>query len=165
MQKKICLLGAFAVGKTSLVSRFVKGLFSEKYLTTIGVKIDKKSLSVIGTAVDLIIWDLAGEDAFQKVKPSYLQGSAGYILVADMTRKATLDRAIQIRKDIEPTVGDIPFMLFLNKADLQDEYDIQTQIPAKLRQEGWEIIETSAKSGTGVERGFISLTRKILEQT
>ena len=163
MQKKVCLLGAFAVGKTSLVSRFVKGLFSDKYLTTIGVKIDKKTLSVVGREINLIIWDLAGEDAFQKISTSYLQGSSGYFLVADMTRKATLDRAIRIHEDIHPTVGDIPFILFLNKTDLVEEFEIPAARIEALEKDGWQIVRCSAKTGSGVERGFISLTRKMME--
>ena len=62
LQKKICMLGGFSVGKTSLVRRFVKSIFSETYLTTVGVKIDKKSVALPDKTVDLILWDLAGED-------------------------------------------------------------------------------------------------------
>ena len=86
IQKKICMLGAFAVGKTSLVQRFVKSLFSDRYLTTVGVKIDKKIVTVGDTEVSLVLWDLAGEDEFQSVQTSYLRGASGYLLVIDGTR-------------------------------------------------------------------------------
>ncbi|MFN6951418.1 MAG: Rab family GTPase, partial [Albidovulum sp.] len=85
IQKKICLLGAFAVGKTSLVARFVRSTFSDKYLTTVGVKIDRKDLDLPGTPVTLMLWDLAGEDEFNTVQMSYLRGSAGLLIVADGT--------------------------------------------------------------------------------
>ncbi len=75
LRKKVCLLGAFAVGKTSLVSRFVKGIYSDKYLTTVGVKVDQKSIAIGDTDLSLAVWDLAGEDEFQKVKVSYLIGA------------------------------------------------------------------------------------------
>ena len=88
IQKKICLLGGFGVGKTSLVSRFVHSIFSDKYLTTVGVKIDKKRVDLGSQQVDLVIWDIYGEDDFQKVRMSYLRGASGYLLVADGTRRS-----------------------------------------------------------------------------
>jgi len=66
IQKKICMLGSFSVGKTSLVSRFVSTVFSDKYLTTVGVKIDKKALTVGGEDVTLMLWDIYGEDDFRR---------------------------------------------------------------------------------------------------
>ena len=80
IQKKICLLGGFGVGKTSLVAQFVHSLFSDKYLTTIGVKIEKKSVPVDETQVELVIWDIYGHDDFQKLRTSYLRGASGYLL-------------------------------------------------------------------------------------
>ncbi len=77
ISKKVCLLGGFAVGKTSLVARFVHGVFSEKYLTTIGVKIDKRSMTVDDDELDLVIWDIYGEDDYQRVRMSYLRGASG----------------------------------------------------------------------------------------
>ena len=68
IKKKICMLGAFSVGKTSLVKQFVDSIFSEKYQTTIGVKIDKKTLVAKGFEVNLILWDLPGEDDFQSIQ-------------------------------------------------------------------------------------------------
>ena len=87
IQKKICMLGAFSVGKTSLVKRYVASVFSETYLTTVGVKIDKKTVDLAGRVVNLILWDLAGEDDIASLRMSYLRGSAGYVLVADGTRR------------------------------------------------------------------------------
>src|ERR1044071_1650162 len=100
------MIGAFAVGKTSLVARFVKSIFSEKYLTTVGVKIDKKSLSVGDQEMTLILWDLAGEDEFMQVRMSYLRGSAGYFLVADGTRRATPDKTIEVQQRAGKEKGD-----------------------------------------------------------
>lgn len=97
ISRKICMLGAYAVGKTSLVRKFVHGVFSEKYLTTIGAKIDKKELVVDGTELTLVLWDLAGEDGFEKVRLSYLRGSSGYLLVVDGTREASLQTAICVQ--------------------------------------------------------------------
>jgi small GTP-binding protein len=82
LQKKICMIGAFSVGKTSLVKRYVQSVFSETYLTTVGVKIDKKTVDVSGRTVNLILWDVAGEDDIGSLRMSYLRGAAGYVLVA-----------------------------------------------------------------------------------
>jgi len=73
ISQKICLLGAPAVGKTSLARRFVFSTFSDKYHSTIGVKIDKKSIVVDDMDVNLIIWDVQGEDRYQKVLGAYLE--------------------------------------------------------------------------------------------
>ena len=94
IQKKICMLGGYAVGKTSLVSRYVSSMFSEKYMTTIGVKIDKKGVDTEKDRVELVIWDIYGQDDFQKVRMSYLRGASGYLLVLDGTRGGTLVRHI-----------------------------------------------------------------------
>jgi small GTP-binding protein len=99
IQKKVCMIGSFAVGKTSLVARFVKSIFSEKYLTTVGAKIDKKMVRLGNQELTLILWDLHGDDEFQKVRTSYLQGSASYLLVADGTRRVTLDKALRLQKE------------------------------------------------------------------
>src|SRR5688572_18423339 len=117
IQKKVCMLGATGVGKTSLVSRFVTSLFSDKYLTTIGVKVDKKTLTVDGTDVTLLLWDIYGQDEFQTVRTSYLRGASGYLLVADGTRQLTLDTARELQKTAQGVIGAVPFILVLNKMD------------------------------------------------
>ncbi|HNJ40987.1 MAG TPA: Rab family GTPase, partial [Acidobacteriota bacterium] len=124
IQKKVCLLGAYAVGKTSLVARFVKSIFSEKYHTTVGVKIDKKTIQIDQQTLSCILWDLHGEDEFQKVRMSYLRGSSGYLLVVDGTRRTTLQTAIELQRTVEEAVGKVPFILVLNKSDLIYEWEL-----------------------------------------
>jgi small GTP-binding protein len=161
LQKKICMLGAFGVGKTSLVRRFVDTIFSDNYLTTVGVKLDKKSVTVGGNVVNLILWDIAGEDDAVAVRTTYLRGSAGYLLVVDSTRPATLAvaRAIQSRADAE--IGKVPFILLLNKCDLVEEWAIPDSELEALTALGWTIRRTSAKTGTSVEGVF----QEIADQT
>jgi small GTP-binding protein len=156
IQKKICLLGAFGVGKTSLVSQFVHSLFSDKYLTTLGVKIEKKSVDLGSQQVDLILWDMHGEDDFQNVNVSYLRGAAGYLLVVDGTRRATVQTAISLHEVAERAVGPVPFRLLLNKADLVNNWEVDENILARL---GWPVLQTSAKTGAGVEQAFEDLAR------
>jgi small GTP-binding protein len=162
MQKKICLLGGFAVGKTSLVSRFVHSIFSDKYLTTVGVKIEKKTVDLEGREIDLVIWDIYGEDDFQKVRTSYLRGAAGYLLVVDGTRRATLDTALALQTAAEQTIGRVPFVLIVNKADLADRWEIDDAVLQPYARRGWPILTTSAKTGDHVEAAFADLARAML---
>ena len=163
VQKKICMLGAYAVGKTSLVARFVHSIFSDKYLTTVGVKIDKKVVQLDGQEVTLILWDLAGEDEYQQVRMTYLRGSAGYLLVADGTRRATFEKALELQKRAESEIGKVPFaLLVLNKSDLADEWELSEDEIASLEREGWSVIRTSAKTGAGVEEAFLQLAGKMM---
>lgn len=156
------MLGAFAVGKTSLVARFVKSIFSEKYLTTVGVKIDKKSLKVGDQEMTLILWDLAGEDEFLQLRTSYLRGSHGYFLIADGTRRATLDKAVELQQRTENEIGRVPFILLINKSDLKSEWDIPDSEIAALTATGWIVFETSAKTGANVEEVFQLIGEKMI---
>ena len=162
IQKKICMLGATGVGKTSLVARYVLSAFSDKYLTTIGVKVDKKTVAVDGTEVTLLLWDIYGQDEFQTVRTSYLKGASGYLVVADGTRQLTLDTARELQKTAEGVVGRVPFILVLNKSDLAGEWRLDDKALFKMANEGWTIIRTSAKTGDGVEDAFLKLARKVV---
>ncbi len=163
IQKKVCLLGTSGVGKTSLVAQFVHSMFSEKYLTTVGVKIDKKTLQVEGKDVTLMIWDLAGDDDFQRLQASYLRGTSGYLLVADGTRRVTLDLALELQKRVATSLGDAPFILALNKADLAPQWEVDEAQVAALQATNFKIIKTSAKEGAGVEEAFAYLARRMTE--
>lgn len=162
LHKKVCMLGSFAVGKTSLILRFVESIFSDRYLTTVGVKIDKRVISVDGQDVTLVLWDLYGEDEFQKLRMSYLRGASGYLLVADGTRPASLEKAIAIKEEAEKTFGVTPFVMVLNKCDLIQDWEITEEREAELTGRAWKIVRTSAKTGEGVESAFQSLIKAML---
>lgn len=161
LQKKICMIGAFSVGKTSLVKRYVESVFSETYLTTVGVKIDKKTVQLSGRAVNLILWDVAGEDDIQSLRMSYLRGAAGYVLVADGTRPATLGVALSLRERVQAEHGPLPFVLLLNKHDLMDLWEIGDTMMTDLRESGWWVRPTSARTGEGVEEAFQHLAARL----
>ena len=162
LQKKICMLGAYAVGKTSLVSRFVRSIFSDKYQTTVGVKIDKKTVRLGDQEVSLILWDLVGEDDFIQVRTSYLRGAAGYLLVADGMRRATLDKAVELQHRAQKEIGKLPFILIVNKLDLIDDWEIKETDIEPLSTTGWHVVATSAKTGVGVQETFLALGQKTL---
>ena len=164
ISKKVCMLGGFAVGKTSLVSRFVRSIFSEKYMTTVGVKIDKKTVPVPGNEVDLVLWDIYGEDDFQKMRTSYLRGANGYLLVVDRTRRSTLDVARDLHRLAVETAGPVPFLVLVNKADLADQAELGTEEINAVGRDGWTVIETSAKTGLGVEEAFTRLAVAMLSR-
>jgi small GTP-binding protein len=162
IQKKICMLGYFGVGKTSLVSRFVKSIFSDKYLTTVGVKIDKKIVKIGEQEVNLMLWDIQGEDEFQKVQTSYLRGASGYFLIVDGTRKHTLEKALDLRDKAEKAIGKVPFILIFNKMDLTEEWEFDDASIDELSKKGYIVFLTSAKTGKGVEEAFTTLSTKML---
>ncbi len=162
LQKKICMLGSFSVGKTSLVRRFVESLFDERYQTTIGVKVDKKVVQVDGQEITLVLWDIHGEDVFQKMRMTYLRGMSGYLLVVDPTRRATLEEALGLKARVEEALGRIPQILLLNKCDLIADWEIDLDRIGKFETAGQPIIRTSAKTGEGVEEAFSRLAEAML---
>ncbi len=159
IQKKVCMLGATAVGKTSLVRQFVESIFSEKYHSTIGVKVDKKVVRLDNREVTMMLWDLQGEDDKFEIRPSFLRGASGYILVVDLTRAETLETAKRIQLMIEDEVGQVPFQILFNKNDLKDEFEIDDSWMNEFA--GEKVLRTSAKTGEGVEDAFIGLAKKI----
>lgn len=162
VQKKICMLGSFAVGKTSLVRRFVESIYSDVYQTTVGVKVDKKNVQVNGTEVSLVLWDIYGEDDYQKMRWTYLRGASGYLLVADGTRKATLEKAFQLEQRAREEVGAIPFVLVMNKCDLLQDWEVDAALESQIAAKKWDMLRSSAKSGEGVEEAFALLAQKML---
>ncbi len=163
IQKKICMLGTFAVGKTSLVRRFIESIYTDKYHTTVGVKIDKKVVSPGGREMMLMLWDIQGEEKAHDLRKSYLRGASGYLLVADGTRRDTLYTALTIQTRTQDTVGLVPFIILLNKSDLTEQWEIEDRELVALAQKGWRVIKTSAKTGVGVEDAFLSLAEYMLE--
>ena len=161
LQKKVCMLGGSGVGKTSLVARFVSSMFSDKYLTTVGVKVDKKTVPIDSGEMTLMLWDIYGQDEFQTVRDSYLRGATGYLLVADGTRYSTLDTAVALQKRAESVIGRVPFLLLLNKRDLDREWQVDEETLVTLVEQGWRVVKTSAKTGDGVEDAFTTLAREM----
>jgi len=156
LQKKICMIGDFSVGKTSLVARFVRQTFSDKYLTTVGVKIDTKLLTLPnGNQIKFILWDIAGSESLTTTTASYLRGSAGFLLVVDGTRRPTWDSALKLRQAVEKQIGNKPFVILLNKADLKEQWEINDELIGE--KQDWKILATSAKNGMNVEQAFLEL--------
>jgi small GTP-binding protein len=162
LTKKICMLGSFSVGKSSLMRRFVSTIFDDRYLTTIGVKIEKKVVQAGGQEVSLVIWDIHGDDMYQRVPMNYLRGMFGYLLVVDGTRRQTLIDALSLAETVTKEIGRVPALLVLNKSDLMDQWEIDDGQQAKLVKDGWIVLKTSAKTGEGVEKAYMQLAEAMV---
>ncbi|MDX2194359.1 MAG: Rab family GTPase [Gemmatimonadales bacterium] len=162
IQKKVCMVGVFGTGKTSLVQRFIHSRFSEKYHSTVGVKIDRKAMTVAGQEVNLVLWDLAGRDEHQDISGSYLRGAHAAFFVVDGTRRETLTQLPDLRRIVREHAGDVPAVVALNKADLVDQWALTHDDEALLRADGVHVLRTSAKAGENVEAAFTHLGWAVL---
>lgn len=157
------MLGSFAVGKTSLVKRFVESVFGEKYKTTIGVQISKKIVRVENDDIQLLIWDIEGVDEFIELKTRYLKGASGCILVVDGTRPKTAKTVDELYEFMAKELDDCPFSLLLNKHDLIEQWQIDDMQIKQWEAKGWQPICTSAKTGENVDKVFEQLARQIMQ--
>jgi small GTP-binding protein len=156
------MIGACAVGKTALVERYVSSIFSNRYLSTVGVKISRKECRVDEQDVNLVLWDMEGKDEYNEINAFYLRGAMGFFLVADGTRKDTLNTALHIRLLALDVAGAIPHYLLINKADLHPDWQVTKEDITHFEQQGLHVLQTSAKTGEGVEEAFISLASLML---
>lgn len=161
ISKKVAMLGLWGVGKTSLVRRFVSSFFDEKYLSTLGVKVDKKIVEVAGQDVKMMLWDIAGAENHFSVPIHYVKGSAGYLMVMDGTRKESFEAGIDLIGLVKEKIGDLPFVVVVNKCDL--EWAItETEITQALAPFGTSWLKSSAKTGENVEHAFHQLAEIII---
>jgi len=158
--RKICMLGDFGVGKTSLVARFVRNTFSEKYLTTVGVKVDSRHVALDDANVKLVVWDIAGKSALDALNLNYLRGATGLVLVADGTREASLRTALNLLMQARDVLADPVVVLVVNKLDLVERWQVAPATVAELRRT-LPVFETSAQTGDGVEAAFAELARRL----
>ncbi len=170
LSKKVCLLGDFAVGKTSLVRRFVYDLFEDKYLSTIGVKVSRKVVAVPKDdtmhELTIMLWDLADSKEFDSVRVSYLRGTAGAVAVCDITRLSTIDGLYKYSRDLRAINPAAHLILAVNKADLTDQWAMtDAQIEAVALDIKAPIYLTSAKTGENVDEVFRHLGRMLVTKS
>ena len=171
MKAKVCLVGEAAVGKTSMVRRFVLDEFDDRYVTTLGAKVSKKELAIDvppedrRIQLDMTVWDIMGEKGFRELlKDAYFQGARGILAVCDITRYSTLKELDDWVTSIFKVVGEIPVVYAVNKNDLRDEVMIlygekEITQAAKAFDAPW--MHTSAKTGENVEAAFRALGERI----
>lgn len=160
--QKVCLVGVFATGKTCLVRRFVHAAFSDRYLSTVGVKVDRKPLTIDGVDLNLLLWDLEGRDHDRDISPSYLGGAHGVIYVADGTRADTVRQLGELAAVVRAAAGDVPSVVAVNKADLTDQWVVGPEDLDRLAGTSQVVRPTSAKTGEGVNELFEALGRALL---
>lgn len=159
ISKKVILTGSFGVGKTSLFNQFIHQQFSDKYLTTIGVKVNKKELEIEGEKLSLLLWDIAGEVAQDKVPASYFLGAGGIIYVVDLSRPMTFDN---MKTDIDFLKNLLPnttIIIVGNKKDLIS--DEKLEYMAQNLDVKWDFA-TSAKTGENIDALFLELGKRLI---
>lgn len=169
ISKKVCLLGDFAVGKTSLVRRFVYDFFEDKYISTIGVKVSRKTMQIPSddeiVDLTLMMWDLAGSETFSRMRSTYLRGSSGAILACDLTRFDTLNSLYTYTEDLYKVSTDAKLVIAANKSDLVDQHQIDIeQLEVAATKLNAPYFLTSAKTGDEVETLFQNLGQRIVDK-
>ncbi len=171
LKSKICLVGEKAVGKTSLIRRYVLNMFEEQYVTTIGTRVSKKEARVFLPEqdtlvdVDMQIWDIMGEKGFRELlKEAYFYGANGILAVADLTRRKTLDDLDDWIDGVEQIVGKVPLLIAVNKSDLVSgaQYG-EKDVEQVARAFECSFLMTSAKSGENVEEAFRRISQLVTE--
>ena len=161
MNYKIVLAGDIGVGKTSLINRFVTGIFTDDYKPTIGVSIFIKELFIENSEVNLQIWDVAGQTSFRQFRQRFFSGAQGAFIVFDLTVPKSLDNLhASWIEDIQNNAGKIPLILIGNKVDLREsitvsQQDVREFLNQHSNVEGHFI--TSALTGENVETAFHKL--------
>ncbi len=172
MKVKVCLVGEAAVGKTSLIRRFVLDNFDDKYIQTLGTKVSKKEINAGGVdpsgnlKIDMTIWDIMGQKGFRELlKEAYFYGAKGILAVCDATRKKTLEDLDDWIEGVYSVTGKIPIEFLANKVDLKEQVQVSEDDmiqAAKAYDSPFHF--TSAKTGTSVELAFQSLAERIAKE-
>ncbi|MFX1340023.1 MAG: Rab family GTPase [Promethearchaeota archaeon] len=163
---KICLLGEAAVGKTSLVYRFIENKFRDNYKSTLGVNLLKKDMVLDDYGgVSAQIWDLGGQESFRSLRKLYLEGANGAFVIFDTTKRKTFDKLDEWIQSFKESRGERPILLIGNKIDLSDKIKVEESEAKKYAEKNsMKFISTSAKTGENVETAFKELVKTILDE-
>ncbi len=165
---KICLVGNSAVGKTSLIRKYVMDIFDDRYISTLGTKVSKKRLIVKRDNLDidltLSIWDILGQEEFAQIQSTAFKGSKGAFIVCDFTRVDTLHNVSHWTDKLKDASGNIPIVLLANKADLTGQYSFsENDVKNYSTQLDMPYYLTSAKFGDNVIKSFFTLSKLVVD--
>lgn len=170
-RRKICLLGDGGVGKTSLIRRFVEDIFDDKYVTTLGTKVTMKELNIESPQnkqplkMTLMIWDIMGQKELKRLLLSFYKGAKGALIVADITRKETLESIKDWIQSLHNCVGKVPVLFLLNKSDIMGQTRIKyDEIMDLAKKHDTSFLFTSAKTGKNVDKAFMRLSEMLLQK-
>ena len=165
---KIVLVGDYGVGKTTSIHRFVENKFKANYVPTLGVQVTKKSLEINGNSIDLMIWDLAGQDRYAMVRQRFYSDTEGILMIYDITRMTSLLNIKKWNAEVSRFVKNIPIILIGNKIDLLEQREVRNaDVRRFLEENNINIhlkIKTSAKDGLNTDNAFHFLVKKIMQR-
>ncbi|MGQ4873032.1 MAG: Rab family GTPase [Promethearchaeia archaeon] len=164
---KITVIGDGAVGKTSLIKKYTQGSFQKDYIKTLGAQFSKYDEEIEGDTVKLFFWDIAGQQEFDFMRPTFYKGSKAAIIVFSLENnehgKESFEHIVDWHEDIKKYCGDLPIVLFGNKVDLVDESKLDDSKVLELVKErnflGY--YKTSAKTGSGVYEAFQAIIKEL----
>ncbi len=171
IKRKVCLLGNPAVGKTSLIRKYIFDSFSDKYISTVGTKVSKKDIEIEIKKIDLkltltmMVWDILGQSGYRSLHSMFYKGASGALIVCDLTRRETYDSLKIWGDSLTEVTGEIPIVFLGNKKDMSDKYDFDPQ-SLKSISNNYKTFSflTSAKSGLNVENAFSRLAQMIVRE-
>lgn len=168
-RRKLCLLGDAAVGKTSLIRRYVEDRFDDRYLVTLGTKVTMKEMYLKipdngqHLKITLMIWDILGQREPKRLHTTFYNGANGAFVVADITRKETIAALEGWILSLFNTVGRVPILLLVNKIDLLEQSAIEPEeIQDLARKYNTSYVLTSAKTGENVEKAFFKMSEVLV---
>ncbi len=163
LRRKVCLLGAPGVGKTSLVRRFVENEFDQDHDSSIAMTISKGTIEVGDISLEMMLWDPEGSEARGQFNRSFISGASGLVFVVDGTKPGTLDHLLEAQTKGRGFIGARPAILMVNKADLTADFALtKAQVDAAGKLD-WPLVRASAKSGDNVDGAFTKLAELMLE--
>ena len=166
LKVKICMVGDSAVGKTSLIKKFVLDIFDDTYITTIGTKITKRTIKIMDeeTTMDMMIWDIMGQTSFRTLlQDAYFYGTHGVLAVVDSTRPETLENIHEWIDSMRHVVGDVPMVFVSNKCDLEHKLT-DAMLKKELGKYNSKSMFVSAKTGENVSDAFKTLGEAIIDK-